>query len=109
MQSISSLLTKFPKKSQLQQAYIFAITKEYIEAFQTEFYENLKEDFQNLVTSINLKQNSIKIGLKSSDNAFVTFLKTEIETLREYLTTNLKKRLDLAEEFQVELEIKLQK
>jgi hypothetical protein len=109
MQSISSLLTKFPKKSQLQQAYIFAITKEYIDSFQTEFYENLKEDFQNIATSINLKPNHIKIGLKSSDNAFVTFLKTEIVTLTEYMTTNLKKRLDLDEDFVIELDIKLQK
>jgi hypothetical protein len=109
MQSISTLLTKFPKKSQLQQAYIFAITKEYIEAFQTEFYDNLEADFQSLSTSINLKPNHIKIGLKSSDNAFVTFLKTEIVTLSEYLVTKLKKRLDLADNFVIELEIKLQK
>ncbi len=88
MESISSILScksktrnSSSKKSLLNEAYIFAQIKLIIQKIVTEQYSQFQNDFEELQTIFKQTTNEniriLKIQLLTSDNSFLTWLKTE--------------------------------
>ena len=81
MQTISSLLGKSKKHAVFQQAYLVSNFKEGFVDLQQIYYTNLKKEFEDLKIFICEKNKSFVIKLKTDCNSFRTFLRTELEQI----------------------------
>ena len=82
---ISTLLQSSAKNIFLSQAYFFSVVnKSIIGIFETE-YPKLLEDLKSCEIFVKHENKRVKIIIQSSDIAFLTWLKTESENIKENL------------------------